>query len=89
MHVAAPKPSGMSLEPSGRPKDLSVRSNYAQSKVGNVFLAKAGAKKTKENGVVHVAFNPGNLRTELQRNWKGVDHWVTVSCAAVLVWALI
>jgi hypothetical protein len=24
-----------------------------------------------------VAFNPGNLRTELQRHWRGIGHWIT------------
>lgn len=77
VHVAAPKPHGMIIDESGFPRDQGVADNYGQTKVGNVFLARHFAKYTSQNGVVHVAFNPGNLRTELQRHWTGVGAWVT------------
>lgn len=70
--VLSPKPGGMKLDADGCPKDLGTELNYAQTKVGNVFLAKELARKTPESGIVHVAFNPGNLKTELQRHWKGL-----------------
>ncbi|ROV96136.1 hypothetical protein VSDG_05106 [Cytospora chrysosperma] len=79
VHVAAPKPDGMVIDGSGCPRDQGVADNYGQTKVGNVFLARHFAQNTSQNGVVHVAFNPGNLRTELQRHWTGVGAWVTVS----------
>lgn len=79
VHVAAPKPDGMVIEESGCPQDQGVTDNYGQTKVGNVFLARQFAKDTPQNGIVHAAFNPGNLRTELQRHWTGVDAWVVVS----------
>ncbi|OTB02202.1 hypothetical protein M426DRAFT_322909 [Hypoxylon sp. CI-4A] len=77
VHVATPQPQGIVIEEDGRPKDQGVEGNYAQTKVGSVFLAREFAKKTPETGVVHAAFNPGNLRSELQRNWTGLDHWIT------------
>jgi retinol dehydrogenase-12 len=80
VHVASPKPDGIVADENGRPTDQGVSSNYGQSKVGNVFLAREGAKSTPATGIVHVAFNPGNLRTELQRHWTGLGHWLTDNC---------
>ena len=83
VHIAAPRPHGVALDDAGRPTDQGAKGNYAQSKVGNVFLARQLAKTTPQTGVVHAAFNPGNLRTELQRHWSGFDAWFTVSpCAS-------
>lgn len=79
VHVAAPRPHGVVLDDAGRPTDRGVKVNYAQTKVGNAFLARELAKSTPQTGVVHAAFNPGNLRTELQRHWSGLDAWFTVS----------
>ncbi|KAI0485135.1 hypothetical protein GGR56DRAFT_60616 [Xylariaceae sp. FL0804] len=76
VQVACPRP-GMVLESDGRPVDQGPELNYAQTKVGNVFFAREFARATPQTGVVHVAFNPGNLATELQRHWKGVGAWVT------------
>lgn len=43
--------------------------DYGQSKAGNVLLAHESAKHWgNDAGVVHVSFNPGNLKTELQRH---------------------
>ena len=79
VEMLAPQPHGVVLDDAGRPTNQGVRANYGQSKVGNVFLAREGARATNRNGIVHVAFNPGNLRTELQRHWNGLDAWLTVS----------
>ncbi|KAI1116774.1 NAD(P)-binding protein [Nemania sp. NC0429] len=66
---------GIVIDADGGPVDQHAPwSNYAQSKVGNVFLARENAKTTPETGVVHAAFNPGNLRTELQRHSTGIGH---------------
>ncbi|EPS27392.1 hypothetical protein PDE_02335 [Penicillium oxalicum 114-2] len=45
---------------------------YAQSKVGNLFLASEFAKRDKSRDVVHVAFNPGNLKSPLQRHMSRI-----------------
>lgn len=87
VHVSTPHPQGIVLEANGAPSDQGVTANYSQSKVGNVFLARECAKATPETGVVHAAFNPGNLRSELQRHWTGIGHWFTVSlhCPAFVI----
>ncbi|CAG8976754.1 hypothetical protein HYALB_00010478 [Hymenoscyphus albidus] len=69
VHIDSP-PLGMVLDVDRRPKDDGT-------KYGNAFLARECAKGTPQTGVVHAAFNPGNLRTELQRHWTGAAHWVT------------
>lgn len=84
VQIAAPGSSGMVLDAEGQPVDKGKEVNYAQTKVGNIFLAREFAKETKENGVVHVAFNPGNLATELGRHWQGVASSITVSELATI-----
>jgi hypothetical protein len=72
----------MSFDATGRPVDHGIgRGNYGRSKVGNVFLANELGKRAGENdsGVVHVVFNPGNLRSGLQRYWRGWEKWLSVS----------
>ncbi|KAH8161202.1 hypothetical protein CIB48_g7048 [Xylaria polymorpha] len=77
VHVATPDPRGIVIESNGRPTDQSVKPNYAQTKVGNVFFAREFSKLTPQTGIIDAAFNPGNLRTELQRHWTGIDSWIT------------
>jgi NAD(P)-dependent dehydrogenase (short-subunit alcohol dehydrogenase family) len=79
VQVNAPKPSGMEVDDTGRPRDTDVVSSYGQSKVGNIFLAREYAKTTPQTGVVHACFNPGNLRTEIQRHWSGISIMLMVS----------
>lgn len=79
VHLTTPQGKGVVLDDAGCPKDQGVQPNYGQSKAGNVFLAREYAKTTPQTGVVHAAFNPGNLATELQRHWTGVDSWISVS----------
>lgn len=79
LHVALPQPQGIVIDNDGRPTDQGASLNYSQTKAGNVFMARELAKTTPHTGVVHAAFNPGNLRTELQRHWAGIGRWVTVS----------
>lgn len=56
------------------------QTNYGATKVGNLFLASQAAKKSPigadGKGVVHVAFNPGNLSTELQRHSGKTEAWI-------------
>ncbi|KAI1470549.1 NAD(P)-binding protein [Daldinia caldariorum] len=77
VQLFSPQPHGMILNDDGSPTDQGMRLNYGQTKVGNVFFAREFAKTTPQTGVVHAAFNPGNLHTELQRHWKGLDQWIT------------
>jgi retinol dehydrogenase-12 len=41
---------------------------YAQSKIGNVLVSNELARRYGTNGIVSVALNPGNLRTEMWRH---------------------
>ncbi|KAI9711302.1 MAG: hypothetical protein M1820_002289 [Bogoriella megaspora] len=66
--IMSPKPGGVILEEQGAPKILGKRVDYGQTKVGNVFLADQFAKRYGKDGIVSVSWNPGNLRTELQRH---------------------
>ncbi|KAL9083255.1 MAG: hypothetical protein Q9165_008608 [Trypethelium subeluteriae] len=79
VHVASPSPHGIQVNSNGCPKDMGVMPNYGQTKVGNAIMAREFAKTTPQTGVVHAAFNPGNLRSELQRHWKGVGRSFTVN----------
>lgn len=80
IEAISPQPGGMMLNSDGSPntKDVSNQVNYAQTKTANYYLAKELARSTPKSGVVHVSFNPGNLRTELQRHWTGMGAKVTV-----------
>lgn len=78
VHVSSPQ-GGMQVDDSGKPKDQDEIMSYGQSKAGNVFLARTYADATPQTGVVHASFNPGNLRSELQRHWQGLDMNIMVS----------
>ncbi|CAK3813067.1 Hypothetical predicted protein [Lecanosticta acicola] len=79
IEVASPGNGGMKLNADGSPNSSEVSNevNYGQTKTGNFFFSKEFARSTPENGVVHVCFNPGNLRTELQRHWGGIGAKIT------------
>ncbi|KAK5019637.1 hypothetical protein BJ546DRAFT_1004212 [Cryomyces antarcticus] len=65
----SPKPGGMLFDSDGSPKVLGKPStDYGTSKVGNVFLAAETARRYGKDGIVSVAWNPGNLQSELQRH---------------------
>lgn len=60
-----------SLDSPGTNQDL----NYAYSKLGNYYLASrfAGAESTSDTrSVLHLAYNPGNLKTNLLRHTSAV-----------------
>lgn len=59
---------------------------YGQSKCGNIFQAKAWATRNKklvdEIGCVSTSCYPGNLNTNLQRDWS----WIRKAVFAKLMW---
>ncbi|KAH7377291.1 hypothetical protein BKA66DRAFT_513595 [Pyrenochaeta sp. MPI-SDFR-AT-0127] len=59
---------GMEFETDGSPRVSKAHTNYGVSKAGNWFLAAEFARRYGKEGVLSVAWNPGNLRTELQRD---------------------
>lgn len=50
--------------------------NYGMSKVGNLYLATEFARRYPQSPVIHTAFNPGNLKTSLQRHSAMLDSWI-------------
>jgi len=73
--VASPGSGGMQLNADGEPNVQGIRNElqYGQTKVGNYFLCKELSRSTPENKIVHACFNPGNLRTDLQRYMPGLS----------------
>ena len=81
--VMSHKPGGMKLEADGKPADLGVQTNYGQSKVANLYFARHEARTTPTDHIVHSAFNPGNLKTELQRHASRIQNALVVSVPIV------
>lgn len=52
---------------------------YGQSKLGNVLVSNAMARKYGAENIISVSMNPGNLRTELTRTSPGWLVWLAVS----------
>ncbi|KAI5115553.1 hypothetical protein M0805_001882, partial [Coniferiporia weirii] len=46
---------------------------YAQSKYGNVVVARELARRYGDQGIISISLNPGNLNTELQRHASGLQ----------------
>ncbi|KAI5114641.1 hypothetical protein M0805_001569, partial [Coniferiporia weirii] len=46
---------------------------YAQSKYGNVVVARELAQRYGDQGIISISVNPGNLKTELQRHTSGLQ----------------
>lgn len=66
-------PAGVTMGGDGAPKPHeSQQTNYGQTKVGNYFYAAELHRRLQGDGILSVSFNPGNLRTELQRHMNPV-----------------
>ncbi|KAF7981824.1 hypothetical protein HWV62_31949 [Athelia sp. TMB] len=50
---------------------------YGQSKLGNAILAAEIARRYGDRGIVSVALNPGNIKSDMQRHMGPVQHWLT------------
>lgn len=62
---------------SGAPKISRIKGvNYAQSKAGNILLAAEFAKRYGKDGIISVSWNPGNLKTELQRHTGAFQNFM-------------
>jgi len=68
----SPPGGGMAIPTSSagpQTQGKSQQTNYGQSKAGNLFLASESARRyTGSSGVLHVCWNPGNLRSDLSRH---------------------
>lgn len=79
--VFSPK-GGVNLDKDGNWElgKSSIQTVYGESKAGNYFLAAQFAKRHPmpsdgKGGVLHVSFNPGNLKTELGRHSPSAGMW--------------
>ncbi|KAL5335523.1 hypothetical protein BJX70DRAFT_374943 [Aspergillus crustosus] len=73
--VASHKPGGMLFSPPTADSpvlapDTSIHPHnlYAASKTGNLYLAAVNGRRDAQGPVLHVCWNPGNLRTDLSRH---------------------
>jgi len=67
------KPGGVDIDKDGKPihTNKSQATNYGSTKAGNLWIASQFAKRyAKDDGVVQLCFNPGNLQTELTRHYN-------------------
>ena len=64
MDTDAP-PGGLVLSECTDPVLGQTRRSYASSKAGNYFLGSVFAKNLKDDGIVSLTINPGNLRTQI------------------------
>ncbi|KAJ7069772.1 hypothetical protein C8F01DRAFT_976369 [Mycena amicta] len=55
-------------------KKLGANNLYAQSKLGNAILSNELSRRFAEQGIISVAVNPGNLKTELQRHLGSIGQ---------------
>jgi retinol dehydrogenase-12 len=66
--MMSPKPGGVELDNLDYHIDRSADFKYGVSKVGNYFHAVEFSRRYKESGIISVALNPGNLKSDLTRN---------------------
>lgn len=61
---------GITMNDSGAPnfEGQAQDTIYGATKAGNLFYAVEYGKRCKKDGIVSTCFNPGNLKTELQRH---------------------
>ncbi|KAI1331174.1 short-chain dehydrogenase [Xylariaceae sp. FL0255] len=59
---------GMDLENLDYKRDVFYAWKYGISKAGNYYQSTEYARRHRDDGIVSVSLNPGNLRTELDRN---------------------
>ncbi|EMD96764.1 hypothetical protein COCC4DRAFT_172220 [Bipolaris maydis ATCC 48331] len=61
-------PGGVDMQNLDYKKDKSAQHKYAVSKGGNSLYAIEYQRRFRDEGIVSSSFNPGNLKSELQRN---------------------
>ncbi|KAK1215776.1 short-chain alcohol dehydrogenase [Marasmius sp. AFHP31] len=57
-------------------RKLGTRGIYYASKWMNIVFMKEFSRRYGGKGIVSTAVNPGNIRTELQRHWGGIQTWI-------------
>lgn len=79
------RPGGVDIDADGKPihKGKSQGTNYGMTKAGNLWLASEFARRfSKDDGVVQLCFNPGNLQTELTRHYS----WVKAKALGMILY---
>lgn len=72
--LLSPK-GGVDMDNLDYKKDQPPRTKYGVSKAGNVLHAMQYAKLHKDDGIVSLGLNPGNLTTNLQRHVSSLERW--------------
>ncbi|KAK1234546.1 short-chain alcohol dehydrogenase [Marasmius sp. AFHP31] len=57
-------------------RKLGTRGVYYASKWMNIVFMKEFSRRYGGKGIVSTAVNPGNIRSELQRHWGGIQTWI-------------
>ncbi|KAI0826477.1 NAD(P)-binding protein [Irpex lacteus] len=52
---------------------------YSQSKFANAVVAREFARRYGDQGIISISVNPGNIKSELQRNMTKLQHFFVVS----------
>ena len=78
--VQSPK-GGVTFEKDGNVKQFlsGPEPCYGQSKAGNTYLAAEFAHRYGKDGIISVSWNPGNLKSELQRHLPAIQNFVLES----------
>lgn len=77
--VASYKPGGMQFsktDPTTPDTSIKPRYLYAASKTGNLFLAAVNGRKDASGRILHLCWNPGNLRSDLIRHNSQMQNLV-------------
>ena len=53
-------------------------SSYSQSKAANLYLANEYERRYPDSGILSIAFNPGNIRSEITRHVSIVKAYMVV-----------
>jgi retinol dehydrogenase 12 len=84
VEVSSPHPGGIFFDAEGSvlthdpqtKQTLSQIFIYGASKTGNLYVAHEFARRYASSGIISNSLNPGNLKTELQRNMVDFTRWV-------------
>ncbi|KAI0341487.1 NAD(P)-binding protein [Trametopsis cervina] len=67
-YFASPALDWETLKDSEERRGAAARQLYFQSKFGNVLMARELARRYADKGIISIAINPGNIKTELYRD---------------------
>jgi retinol dehydrogenase 12 len=68
--------TGVVMESTGPKIHSGPQDNYTQTKAGNAMLAQQYQAAHPSDGIISNSWNPGNLKTELQRHTPAIGQWV-------------